>query len=627
MLNAACLIAALALSGWAGESLAADDDRPVRIHKVALAGCKKRTCLTPERCSKIPCQTIRSIMRVKKTPWYLIRPKEDGFDEFFAVDDARRIKLFYRSKGYYGAKVPPPDITDDKRGRGKVITYNIVEGQPVIVKKIDPQFADGMHEEDDLETMTSLVPFEVGDVFELEPYQKAAKAMETYYKDDGFFKARVERKAIVDPDPDKLRAEVFYIITKGKRYKIGDIYIKGTSEPEVVKRALAVKEEDRYRKNEVLDDQRRVQGLPIYQSVRVTEEADDETLRVDLTIRVKEADPQMIKLGVGYGSEEGFRAQILYRHVNFLGGARQFTASARWSALLEREEVSIVQPNVRTPGDFISLTMRREFEHEESYDHESISLIPTYHMVLTDYLRMDVIYIFEQNLTSNIEDALEIRKEDLAREGLLSATAVRLNWADVDNPLDTRRGARAAIYGEYGGGALGGVFPYYKIEAEARGYYPLYPFGKPEGERGVSPLVGAILGRIGYAEPTGDLDQIPVFKRFWSGGTGSVRGYERRQLGPLDNDGDPIGGARMMEGSIELRFPIYNEFGGVVFMDGGWVWLEDDPYDFDDIMYGAGLGLRWNTPIGPVSIDVGFPLTGRDEYPDAQLHVNIGHAF
>jgi len=577
----------------------------IRINKITVTGCKQ-----------IPCRTVRSILLQEKTPWYRLRLKEGGFDPFWAEDDRQRIEKFYLSRGFYSVKAAKPEIKESKNKKGVEISYAIVEGAPVNVSGIEILFPDGRDEEDDPQKMRARVKLKEGGRFELTPYQDSATAMENYWKDEGFYRVKVDRRAVVDPAAQT--AAVTYSITHGPRYRLSDVKVEGCkqTDPSVVQKILSIKPRDWYNRTLVIENQRQVQRLPIYKSVRVIENVDDDTHRIVLIYRVEEGKPREAKVGVGYGSEEGVRVQASWRHVNFLGGARELTVSARWSELLEKEGITFVQPNVRKNGDFISLATQRIVEHEEAYTHEAISVSPTYHFILTRYLWAEVSYIIEDNRTSRILNILEIKQEDIAKEGLLSAVAGRLEWADVNDPVNPRQGARAGLYLEYAGGPVGGDFSYLKIIGEARGYYPIY-----------GPVVGALRWKLGWAEPEGSMTEIPIFKRFFTGGTGSVRGFDRYQLGPVDNNESPIGGSKLWEGSFELRFPAWKDFGGVLFLDSGWVWPEGQNYDPSDVIYSAGFGVRYNTPIGPLAFDLGFPLTGLSQYPDVRLHFNIGNTF
>ncbi len=578
---------------------------PVRINKITLTGCKR-----------ISCRTVRSILLQEKTPWYRLKLKEGGFDQFWAEGDRGRIEQFYKSRGFYSVKVAKPVIEESKNQKGVKISYAIEEGDPVTVSGIEIVFTDGLDEPEDPQKMRKRLKFKAGDRFELEPYQDSAAAMEDYWKDEGFYRVQVDRRAVVDPAAET--AEVTYSITHGPRYRIIAVKVEGCrqTDPRVVEKALTIKPRDWYNRSQVIQNQRQVQRLPIYKSVRVIEDVDDEKHKISLTYRVEEGKPREYKVGVGYGSEEGVRVQGSWTHVNFLGGARELTVSARWSELLEKEGITFLQPNIRKVGDFISLTTQRVVEHEEAYTHEAVSLIPTYHFILTHYLWAEVSYTIENNHVYRVQNLLEIKQEDLAKEGLLSALSGRLEWADVNDPVNPRQGARAGLYLEYAGGPLGGDFSYLKIVGEARGYYPVY-----------GPVVGALRWKLGWSEPEGDLSQIPIFKRFFTGGTGSVRGFDRYQLGPVDKNESPIGGSRLWEGSFELRFPVSKSFGGVLFLDSGWVWPEGENYNPSDVMYSTGFGVRYNTAIGPLAFDLGFPLTGESQYSKVKLHFNIGNTF
>src|SRR5207245_5801055 len=113
--------------------------------------------------------------------------------------------------------------------------------------------------------------------------------------------------------------------------------------------------------------------------------------------------------------------------------------------------------------------------------------------------------------------------------------------------------------------------------------------------------------RLGAEEPFGGSRDVPLFERLYAGGIGSVRGYERRHVGPLIDD-DPIGGRSLVEGSAELRHPVTERLGAAVFADAGQVSLRSFDFPFDDLRYGLGFGGRYKTPGGPPPAAPGFPL-------------------
>jgi outer membrane translocation and assembly module TamA len=136
--------------------------------------------------------------------------------------------------------------------------------------------------------------------------------------------------------------------------------------------------------------------------------------------------------------------------------------------------------------------------------------------------------------------------------------------------------------------------------------------------------------------PGGDVDlNVPFYKRFFLGGASSLRGWGRFEVSPLSGYGFPIGGLSMLEGSSEVRLPIFGKFGAVAFFDYGNVWSESWSIDLGDLRYAAGPGLRYMTPIGPVRLDVGYQLNpiegllvnGEPEQRRFRMHFSIGQAF
>ena len=139
-------------------------------------------------------------------------------------------------------------------------------------------------------------------------------------------------------------------------------------------------------------------------------------------------------------------------------------------------------------------------------------------------------------------------------------------------------------------------------------------------------LVLAVRARLGAI--TGDvLEDIPADTRFYAGGGGSVRGYGFEKIGP-EEDGDVVGGRSLAEGSVEMRKRLTERLGLAVFVDGGAAFRASLPDFSEDIRWGAGMGLRYYTPIGPVRLDVATPLNPRPDTDDpVQVYVSVGQAF
>lgn len=138
-------------------------------------------------------------------------------------------------------------------------------------------------------------------------------------------------------------------------------------------------------------------------------------------------------------------------------------------------------------------------------------------------------------------------------------------------------------------------------------------------------LVLALRGTVGTMSG-GDAQRVPPSVRFYSGGGGSVRGYEYQSLGPRNYRDDPLGGSALTELTIEPRWRFSETFGVVAFVDGGMAHEDIDDLG-KDLRWGAGVGFRMYTPIGPVRFDVATPLTPRDDDEAIQFYISIGQSF
>ena len=142
------------------------------------------------------------------------------------------------------------------------------------------------------------------------------------------------------------------------------------------------------------------------------------------------------------------------------------------------------------------------------------------------------------------------------------------------------------------------------------------------------PTVVAVSARLGLAGPLRDAADLPIEERFLAGGGATVRGYRENRLGPLDDKGNPTGGNALAIFNLEWRFPLWRWLGGALFVDTGALASEVSRLGFEDLKTGIGAGLRVATPVGPLRVDVGYPLDSVARQDRVlRLYLSVGHAF
>ena len=175
-------------------------------------------------------------------------------------------------------------------------------------------------------------------------------------------------------------------------------------------------------------------------------------------------------------------------------------------------------------------------------------------------------------------------------------------------------------YYEIAGQFLGGDHNFHRAGIEANWQTDLLSF--PSHHK----WVFGVRGELGWQRPL-RREEIPIYERFFAGGSTSVRGYDRHGIGPLDANGNPLGGLTWAEASAELRFPIWRSVGGVIFFDTGQIRPRPHDWSSHDIFAAYGAGARLATPVGPSRFDVGIPLRNGAFIENFEIYFSVGHAF
>jgi outer membrane protein insertion porin family len=199
---------------------------------------------------------------------------------------------------------------------------------------------------------------------------------------------------------------------------------------------------------------------------------------------------------------------------------------------------------------------------------------------------------------------------------LISAIKLGLIYDSRDNPFEPRSGYLVGLTYKIAAGILLSESEFHKVQMYLNRYIALS-----------KDIVLAASLRGGYARSFDKTSSLPLVERFFLGGRTTVRGYDQDMLGPKGSDNNPTGGNVFAMENLELRFNVWKGLGLVTFLDGGNVWQKAGEFSFGSIKYTTGIGLRYNTPVGPIRVDFGYKLNRERGENIGAVHFSVGHAF
>jgi outer membrane protein assembly complex protein YaeT len=563
---------------------------------------------------------LRGAMVTKAPRWYEFWKfwrAPPSLDVVTLRADLDRVRQLYRNHGYYHARVAY-DLELPAEGTALRVVLWIDEGPPVFVESVTVSLAGVALPPAEEARVRAHLPIAPNQVFTEDAYTRTYTYLRTYYREHGFARAEESRKAEVDLARDA--AAVEYHLDSGPRCVFGEVHIEGapTVGEDVVRREIAFREGEPFKQSLVERTRSNLVGLRLFRSIRIDEDESREP-RVDFHIRVVEAPKHEVRLGVGYDTEEQIRGLAAWRDYDFMGGARQLGFSARASFIRRTIAADFLQPHFPGSADKVKFLAFEQEEEEDTYTNDRTRLSPRIEWEAVPGLTPYASYRAEyDSLThSSMTPAVRRRFHGLLH-GFLSGFAFGVDWVDVDDLLDPTRGWTANASVEPVGSLLGGDFSFLRFVAEGRRY-----------QRLPSHFVLALRARLGTEDPIAGSKDVPLFERFYAGGINSVRGYDRRRVGPDASfiKDDPIGGRSIVESSVELQHPITEKIGWALFLDAGQISLDSYDFPIGDLQYGTGFGVRYKSPVGPLRLDIGFPVQPRPGDARWQVHVSVGQAF
>lgn len=589
----------------------------------------------------------RDIIKVMKTrTWNLLSffNKSGRMLPAQIDEDRAAIRTLYQNRGF--ADVEVTDVQSVPTARDGVdLTITIVEGIQYRVNSIKMEGVNVVPTEE-LKARLKMIE---GSLFTPKGMGDDLKVLRDFYGARGY----VDMGAQPEILPSAVGSvDVIYRIDEGVQSYVNLVNIQGNTRTKdrVLRRELAVKPGEVFDTTLVDVSRKRLENLNYFSKVEM---APTDTIvpgRKDLNVIVEEKRTGSFNFGVGFSTTDslvGF-AELqqtnfdVFNWPSFIGAGQRFRIRGQYGLQRRDFVISLTEPWFLG----YKLSVGAEAYYREAsflsdvYNQSNLGVALQVRRQLWRALsgraeyRIEQIRVFDVGDVNNdgFDDGFSGNGQvgpiiqDSAGTYLKSVVTGALTWDTRDSLFLTRKGELIELTGFIAGGPLGGNVQDYGISLEASKFFSL-PFD----------LILLIRGELSVVDGWGGNDSgdddgygngVPIFDRLYLGGANNLRGFNFREVGPVDVDENPIGGNSLAYLTTEVTFPIMSRVRGAVFGDIGFV--NPDAYDFSTSNVNAdiGFGLRLDLPIGPIRVDYGYPVI-HDGFngPPGKFNFNIGYQF
>ncbi|NKE69411.1 outer membrane protein assembly factor BamA [Candidatus Manganitrophus noduliformans] len=529
-------------------------------------------------------------------------------------EDASALVLFYKREGFRNPRVAPEIDYDDTR-TDATVTYKIDEGIRTRIGRITLQGNQRLPET----TLKEALRIAPEDPYYEAIVREGARQLLSAYEKEGYLYAAVQ--SLTDFSEDQTTADITYDLSEGEQVRVGRIVLDGNlkTRDHVLLRELVIREGDPYSFDQILTSQQRLYRTGLFSGVRFEPiRFEDKPTVHDLQLSVTERPSIGVEFGFGYADFEGVRGFFELSHRNLFGTGRSLSARAQGSRVQELYTLSYREPWFFFRDTDAHVVAAYEDREERTYDLERASGTVGVDKSFSKTVKGSLVYQYERNRLSNVDPDAQLTQEDIGRVTIGSITPSLIRDTR-DDPFNPRSGSLNGITVQDAAQIFGSEAQFVKTTVQSSWYQAL-------SEK----LVFAFSARAGVAQRFGETEVIPLTERFLAGGRSTVRGYGQDKLGVervTIINGDPIGGNAMLIFNEELRIALPRSFGLVLFFDHGNVWLDHRDVRFSDIKSTTGIGVRYNTPVGPFRLDWGYKLNREADEDPWTVHFTLGHAF
>lgn len=536
-------------------------------------------------------------------------------------NDSERIRSTYIDNGFLDVKVSKPEMQYSEEEKGYIITFKIDEGQQFKVNELS--FAGDLIVP--AEELNEVLQLKSGEIFRGSLLAADIAALTTFYGDRGYAFANVEPGFKINRQD--LTVDVQFKIEKGPEVYVRQIDIVGNTRTrdKVIRREIPIQEDRLFNATEVQAIKSRVTRLGFFEdNVEVASERvpgkDDQ---IDLKVKVEEKPTGFFSVAGGFSSIETFIFAGQIQEANLFGYGKRISLNAQIGGVTQLFFINYQDPHFWDSDYTLDALVFRTDRRFRDFNRKSFGGSLTLGRRIWKYLNANLTYRIENLNIGDIDNdaRLILTKSDRT----ISSLGLGLTWDSRNNLLDPSAGNLSQTNLEFAGGPFGGNTEFLKYVVSSRQWFPLW--------------LGTVLtarGRYGIINLMNNGNDLVVGERFFLGGPNSLRGYGFRRVGPrvptADGDYVIIGGVQELLISVDWVFPILPSAGlkGALFFDMGNAFNDGDDLTINpnDLRKDVGFGFRWVSPLGPLRLEIGFPIGERLPDEDSyEIQFTVGTLF
>ena len=566
--------------------------------------------------------TLLGLFDLDTGGWLSFYTKSDRYSRTKLNADIETLRSYYLTRGYLEFKVNSTQVAISPDKQGISITLNITEGERFVVSGVKLE-GNYLTKDDEFKSLVAIKP---GEAYNADAVAATTKAFSDYFGTFGFAFARVE--AI--PEIDRVNNRVAFVLQSdpSRRAYVRRINVAGNNRTrdEVVRREFRQFESSWYDGDKIKLSRDRVDRLGFFTDVNVeTQEVTGTADQVDVAITVAEKPTGNLQLGAGYSSADSISLQFGIKQENVFGTGNYLGIDVNTSKSNRQIVLSTIDPYFTADGisrtvDVYERTNRPLSGQGGDYQLKSRGASVRFGVPFTE---SDTVYFGTgyESLTIVPGVNLPLSYQAYANQFGYTSNSIPLTigWSrdTRDSALVPTSGRFQRVYSDIG---VAGDIRFLRANYQIQQYIPLN-----------KQFTVALNGELGYGKGLNG-QPYPLFKNYYSGGLGSVRGFQQGSLGPRDASDIALGGPKKLTLNAELVAP----FPGAgndrtlrlyTFLDAGNVFGDKQSYKVNDLRVSTGLGVSWISPVGPLRIAYALPLRKQLGDKIERLQFQIGTSF